>query len=252
METVKRTIRITTKQSILEDLPPAQEGFPMRKWSIEVHALGPDGSELPAVMFDKATYKLHPTFVNPTRVVKTPPFLIEEQGWGEFDLSVTLHTVGGGDHVLAHDLNFSKNVYIVDHEITFPTTRPALLSLLAQSGSVPEVATAPVAGNPASSKAPEAAHGEKRPVENDEKPRAKKLKVVEKGSIDLEKLALGLEKLSEEDVLGIVQLVIDNKTTDMYIKNDADQGEFHMDLYTIPDRLLKSMWDYVKKRVDSL
>lgn len=252
METIKRTIRITTRQNILEDLPPAQEGFPMRKWSIEVHALGPDGEELPAVMFDKCTYKLHPTFVNPTRVVKTPPFRIEEQGWGEFDLSVTLHTIGGGDSVLAYDLNFSQNVYTVDHEISFPTSRPTLLSLLAQSGSVPEVPSGPVAGNTAPSKTPEPVLGDKRPVENDEKPRAKKPKVVEKGSVDLEKLALGLEKLSEEDVLGIVQLVIDNKTNDMYIKNDADSGEFHMDLYTIPDRLLKSMWEYVKKRVDSL
>lgn len=30
------------------------------------------------------TFKTHETFANPTRVVETPPFEIEECGWGEF------------------------------------------------------------------------------------------------------------------------------------------------------------------------
>lgn len=27
-------------------------------------------------------------------------------------------------------------------------------------------------------------------------------------------------------------------------------GEFHVDLYTLPDALIKMLWDYTEKRVD--
>ena len=39
----------------------------MRKWSIKLVAVGPDGSELPAAFIDKVTYNLHPSFAKPTR-----------------------------------------------------------------------------------------------------------------------------------------------------------------------------------------
>ena len=68
-----------------------------------------------------------------------------------------------------------------------------------------------------------------------------------KGNIDLEKLSQGLTKLSEDDLIVVVQMVTDNRTNEMNIKNDVDNGEFTMDLYTLPDSLLKSLWDYVKK-----
>lgn len=63
---IQRTIRVTTTQDILKNEPKVQD-FPMRKWSIQVSVLGPNGEELPANVFDKVTYKLHPTFVNPNR-----------------------------------------------------------------------------------------------------------------------------------------------------------------------------------------
>jgi len=39
----------------------------MREWSIRVFIQGEKGEELPANIFDKVTYKLHPTFANPNR-----------------------------------------------------------------------------------------------------------------------------------------------------------------------------------------
>lgn len=85
--------------------------------------------------------------------------------------------------------------------------------------------------------------GEEAPAKFKKKPK------IEKGSVDLERLADGLKMLGEDDLLGVVEMVTDNKTKDMYIKNDVQEGEFHMDLYTLPDPLLLSLWDYVKKRV---
>lgn len=34
----------------------------MRRWSIEVYIVGPDGENLPATCFDKVLYKLHESF----------------------------------------------------------------------------------------------------------------------------------------------------------------------------------------------
>jgi len=54
-------------KQVLKDLPPASEGFPMRKWSIKLVAVGPNNTEVPANFIEKVTYKLHPTFEKPTR-----------------------------------------------------------------------------------------------------------------------------------------------------------------------------------------
>ena len=51
-------------------------------------------------------------------VKKGPPFRIEEEGWGEFDLSIILTaTEKGGDHTVAHDLNFAQPRYESVHTI---------------------------------------------------------------------------------------------------------------------------------------
>ena len=51
-------------------------------------------------------------------VKKGPPFRIEEEGWGEFDLSIILTaTEKGGDHTVGHDLNFAQPRYESVHTI---------------------------------------------------------------------------------------------------------------------------------------
>jgi len=66
----------------------------------------------------------------------------------------------------------------------------------------------------------------------------------------MDKLADGLQKLQEDDLLQVVQMVHDNKAPDTYIKNDVEQGEFHVDLYTLPDALIKMLWEYVTSKVE--
>ena len=39
----------------------------MRSWSIRVYLLDESGKEVPATLFEKATYKLHPSFKNPVQ-----------------------------------------------------------------------------------------------------------------------------------------------------------------------------------------
>jgi transcription initiation factor IIF auxiliary subunit len=66
----------------------------------------------------------------------------------------------------------------------------------------------------------------------------------------MEKLADGLQKLHEEDLLHVIQLIHDNKTSETYTKNDVDAGEFHVDLYTLPDALVKQLWEFAGQKVE--
>ncbi|OBA15411.1 uncharacterized protein OGAPODRAFT_49586 [Ogataea polymorpha] len=249
MVEVKRTVRVTTTQQILKDIPPVQEGFPMREWAIQISLVDDKGVEQPATLFEKVTYHLHPTFANPVRSFKKPPFRIEEQGWGGFDIPITLTVMEkGGEKKINHDLNFMKEKYVIDTPITINTNKPALLSELAKTGYVPsanEASATPGAATsgatPASGQAAGAAAAAKRKAGTG---------AATKGGVDLEQLADYLTKLSEDDLLGVVQMINDNKTPEMSVKNDVENGEFTMDLFTLPDTLLKSLWDYVKKRAE--
>ncbi|KAL8860002.1 MAG: hypothetical protein Q9178_003551 [Gyalolechia marmorata] len=207
----------------------------MRSWKISLVLINEnDGSEMPATIFEKATYKLHPTFGDrETQVIKKPPFKISEEGWGEFDMRIIVSALDkGGDHELSHDLNFQQERYEAEHKVTFKNPKPNLLEKLKESG--------PVGGG-----------GEENGVKSkrgDES--AKKRKRSEKG-VDMEKLAESLQRLGEEDLLQVVEMVHNNKTADTYTKNDVEQGEFHVDLYTLPDSLVRMLWDFCVEKLGS-
>jgi transcription initiation factor IIF auxiliary subunit len=44
------------------DKPSGIEGFPQRSWNIEIVLLNEHGEEVPANVYEKAVYKLHPSF----------------------------------------------------------------------------------------------------------------------------------------------------------------------------------------------
>jgi transcription initiation factor TFIID/TFIIF subunit len=227
MPDVKRNVRLVTSQHII-DKPSEVEGFPQREWSIEVYAANEKGDLVPATLFDKVTYHLHPSFG--ARAVQTftkPPFRISEEGWGEFDMQIEF--VADKSHFIQHDLNFAQERYESKHVITFKNPKPALLEKLRETGPVP--------GDENGLK--------KRGAAGEES--AKKKKRVDK-NVDMDKLADGLQRLNEDDLLQVVQMVHDNKTAESYTKNDVEQGEFHVDLYTLPDSLIKMLWDFTAER----
>ncbi|GMM49640.1 TATA-binding protein-associated factor [Starmerella bacillaris] len=239
---IKRTVRITTQQKVLTNVPKIDGVFPMREWRISVSLLGANGKEYPAIVFDKVIYELHETFANPRRVTTAPPFEVVEKGWGEFEMKITFKLAnGGGDHTVGYDLHFKSPENYVDIEMDFPANNKALVEKLNESGSVESPNNANATQQP----------GDKRPIgANAPANKSKKPKVTIKGTVDLERLSHGLEQLSEQDVLSIVQMISDNKTPEIYVKNDVEVGEFHVDLFTVPNGLLKSMWDFVSKKVD--
>jgi transcription initiation factor TFIID/TFIIF subunit len=139
--------------------------------------------------------------------------------------------------------------------------------LLAESGETPGYtppALAPPAPPPA---APE--ETKKRKLEASEDHRQPKKTSAVKGKEwtgkpnEMDRLAQGLQKLQEDDLLQVVRIVTDHKTPEMYVKNDLEgmktfliqlftfiEGEFILDLYTLGDPLLRILWDFIKQRVE--
>ncbi|KAL6721599.1 transcription factor TFIIF complex subunit Tfg3 [Lecanora helva] len=202
--------------------------MPLRAWSIELHLVGPHGEDVPANCFEKVVYTLHETFEDrQVQTFKRAPFRINEQGWGEFDMRIALHTSDkSGDQIIAHDLNFQSNRYETKHPVTFKNPKGPLLAILKESGSLP--------GD---------ANGVKSRDES-----AKKKKRPDKG-VDMEKLAENLQRVGEDDLLLVVQMIHDNKGPDSWTKNDVEQGEFQVDLYTLPDDLIRQLWDFTVDKV---
>ncbi|KAJ2303369.1 transcription factor TFIIF complex subunit Tfg3, partial [Coemansia sp. RSA 2705] len=82
--------------------------YSLRRWScalLEGRPRSSNAAQLPYVK--KVEFILHETFENPRRVVYHPPFKVEEEGWGEFDLVILVHFVGCAEpYQIVHDLNF--------------------------------------------------------------------------------------------------------------------------------------------------
>ncbi|KAK2070091.1 hypothetical protein P8C59_004620 [Phyllachora maydis] len=214
---VERKIKLVTEQHTI-DKPAVMEGFPMREWTIEVYILDQDGKEHPAKCFQKAVYNLHPSFEVPVQTFTEPPFRCRNEGWGEFEMTIDFFTTEkGGKSSVQHDLNFAAPQYENVHTIAFRNPSQALQQVLRETGPLP----------------------------SDEERKKKTDGGKKKKSFDIEKIADGLVKLSEDDLLQVIQMIHDGKDDNTYIQNNIDAGEFSVDLYTLPDALLKNIWDYL-------
>lgn len=219
---VERKVKLTTTQHNL-DKPSQVEGFPWKEWAIELYLLDEDGNQHPATCFTKVVYNLHQSFENPVQTFNEPPFRCQNEGWGEFELTVECFTTEkGGKNTIVHDLNFHAARYENTYPVTFKNPSQSLQQVLRETGPLP----------------------------NDEESKGKSRKTQDskrKKGIDVEKMAEALPRLPEDDLLQVIQMIHDNKTDETYIKNDVDAGEFSVDLYTLPDSLAKSLWDFLVK-----
>jgi transcription initiation factor TFIID/TFIIF subunit len=116
----------------------------------------------------------------------------------------------GKTHSVSHDLNFQTAKYEVKHVINFknPKVGSPLLEKLRSSGPVPG----------------DAVNGEKkRQSEIGAGGVAKKKKAGDGKGVDMDLLADGLQKLNEDDLLQVVQMVHDNKSEDSWMRNDVER-----------------------------
>lgn len=157
-----------------------------------------------------------------------PPFKCTNEGWGEFEMSIDLFTTEkGGKQTVMHDLNFAAPQYENIHTITFRNPSQALQQLLRETGPLPS--------------------DEERKLKKAD-PGAAASGNKKKKTYDIEKMADALIKLGEEELLQVIQMIHDHKDDNTYVQNNLDAGEFSVDLYTLPESLLKMLWDFVVSR----
>jgi transcription initiation factor IIF auxiliary subunit len=147
-------------------------------------------------------------------VKKVPPFRIEEDGWGEFMIEITLTDLAGKDHPITHDLNFATERYEHKHVLTFKNPKGELAVALRASGPVPGDAGGDLINGKKSGRISGVASADGE---------GKKRKKTDMRGIDMDSLAEKLQRLGEDDLLQVVQMVHDNKSEDSWMRNDVDR-----------------------------
>lgn len=150
-------------------------------------------------------------------------------------MQINLTDVSGKTHTISHDLNFQSAKYEIKHILNFknPKQGQPIYEKLRTSGPVP--------GDAADA-------SKKRASEVGATGAPKKKKAGDSKGVDMDKLAEGLQKLGEDDLLQVVQMVHDNKSEESWLRNDVEQGEFHVDLYTLPEVLISMLWNFTKDK----
>ncbi|KAJ1983830.1 transcription factor TFIIF complex subunit Tfg3 [Dimargaris verticillata] len=130
---ITKEITVATSHELPKNAKKVQ-GIPVRKWSVALADRHPTNGtlryDLPYVQAVK--FELHPTFPDPIRTIRKPPFQLVESGWGEFDLKI--HVYFQDPQVppatFQHDLNFRQKLYEVDYALDIVGPGPSLLPLL--------------------------------------------------------------------------------------------------------------------------
>jgi transcription initiation factor IIF auxiliary subunit len=87
MEQINRTIVVGSEANLIKPAPKI-EGEASHRWRVFVQDIyGHDVSGW--VSYVK--FELHHTFNNASRIIRKPPFEVNEKGWGEFDIMVTIY-----------------------------------------------------------------------------------------------------------------------------------------------------------------
>jgi transcription initiation factor TFIID/TFIIF subunit len=130
-----------------------------------------------------------------------PPFTCKNEGWGEFEISIDCYTTEKTKLApIIHDLNFHQNKYEQTHTVTFKNPSQSLQERLRETGPLP--------------------------TDDDHRPKKKGLATKKSSQkYDYEKIAESLEKLEEEDLLRVIQIINENKGPDTYIRSDVE-GKF--------------------------
>ncbi|CAG8502220.1 6907_t:CDS:2 [Funneliformis mosseae] len=257
---VEKKIVVVTDQEISKHLK-LTNNLPTRKWKVSIYAVDDMGEHRPLNYVEKVVYILHPTFEHPERVVRKPPFTLSEKGWGEFDMKIILHYTDKSvpQDTLYHDLNFNKSHYEVSHRLTFKDPKPTFQLLLfhekpgdtnspksSKKKSKPSLNATSKRQKTDTSGSPdyESGNSSRSPCSANESTNDK-----ENHKVDYQKLARNLYALDEDDILEVIQIVNDNRSDEMYINEDIE-GEFHIDLYTLGEELLKILWDFTESKLD--
>lgn len=171
-------------------------------------------NETEANILSSCTFHLHPTFKDPIREVKTPPFTLQEEGWGQFEFKIIcLFIENAGKFTIKHPLLFEDNAYAIDYDIHVPYHTPKLRSLLAGHYKLPQNTVQKYL---------------------DEKQESVSLNWIN-----------SIPALDEDAVTSIVQMILSHPAVQNEVFQHPRHEDFLMALYQLPNELLKEIRDYV-------
>ncbi|KAF9584591.1 hypothetical protein BGW38_005906, partial [Lunasporangiospora selenospora] len=244
-------------------------GHHIRKWKITIQGVNANGDDEALPYVDYVEYILHQTFDHPVRKVTEYPFVLQEKGWGEFDMKIMLYFTDKSvsPTVLDHDLNFRQTHYTVSHNLTFKSdVKPGFLKLLtSRPASISEGDTSydSTAGDGLTHKRRRDAVFLKEKSKrirdyrsSDDESHADSSAGAGSGDewgdkVDLHQLAMKFQMLRTDDLVELVNLVKANQTSEMYIKEDGEAGEYQIDLNTLGSGLLATLWQFCVRKLDS-
>ncbi|KAL0091505.1 yeats family-domain-containing protein [Phycomyces blakesleeanus] len=278
MTEASQDIRITCQNSIIKGASATSvDGHPWRTWKIKLVAM--DGNKEKkgklTALLDNVEYILHPTFENPHRVTTKEPYVLQEKGWGEFDMRIVLnfaHKLADPETIL-FDLNFTQPSYTVNHRVVFQNPSPELEDLLAldvpadvsSNGSIHSKKRRSSTSS-SSVKTPQA-YSEHDSVPylsgmSDESQRksGSSGSSVKRGmpldaetrrawgipeGLDMMELARRLTHMTEDQAEEFHEIVKQSMTDDMAI--EEKEGELVLELYSLGPTLLNRLWEYSEK-----
>lgn len=124
------TFRVKTQNVTIVEAKNEEE-LPLRRWQVELILLDQYDNEIDLDIIQKCKFYLHPTFANHVRLIKNPPYMVQETGWGEFDIKIagTFKHHSGSFRIL-HDLLFADDAYIVDYSVEIQNCSLELAKML--------------------------------------------------------------------------------------------------------------------------
>ncbi|KAF9903546.1 hypothetical protein BX616_001596 [Lobosporangium transversale] len=240
-------------------------GFPIRKWKISLCGVNANGEEEQMPYVDHVEYILHQSFEPPVRKVTEYPFSLQEKGWGEFDMKIMLHFVDKSvpPFVLDHDLHFQSPHYEVPQTIIFKSDLKAgflkLLNLPSSTVSDRESSNDSVGESVTQKRRRDVLMKEKsKRIKDDRSSDDESIadsSVAGSGDewnekVNVHQLVKNFQLLQPEDLVELVQIIKANQTADMYVKEDGEAGEFHIDLRTLGNELLTELWQFCEKKLE--
>lgn len=213
--TIDVNIRVKTQQVIKDDQSSCTGELPVRRWKVELCMLNEKDEEVVLDIVSACIFYLHPTFKEPVRKLRQPPFMLEEEGWGEFDMDIVCHFIENvGKFTIKHLLSFEHNAIGIDYTIKVPCHTPLIREYLSKNFKLPNATF--------------------------DKEQEKTISQAQlKNWVNL------VPNLDEDSVTEIVQLILRHPAVQAEVNKRERHDDFVMGLYQLPSELLQTIGDYI-------
>ena len=92
--------------------------YQSHQWTLYLRGLN---NEDLSICIEKVVFQLHPSFAQPIREYKHPPFEVTEKGWGEFDAQILIHWKDPSEQMtMVRSNSYTAFVPISVHSTFFP------------------------------------------------------------------------------------------------------------------------------------